>query len=146
MSEIELDIMRVEDIEEVAEIEKAVFSMPWSKEAFEDTIQKDMTIYIVAKKQGKVAGYCGLWISFDEADIMNVAVDAKYRRQGIAKQMLSFLMEKAKEKGVERFTLEVRESNQSAINLYEKLGFKSVGLRKNFYSKPTENANIMWKE
>ncbi len=146
MSEIELDIMRVEDIEEVAEIEKAVFSMPWSKEAFEDTIQKDMTIYIVAKKQGKVAGYCGLWISFDEADIMNVAVDAKYRRQGIAQQMLLFLMEQAKEKGVEKFTLEVRESNQSAINLYEKLGFKSVGLRKNFYSKPTENANIMWKE
>lgn len=145
MSEIELDFMREADVEEVADIEQKVFSMPWSKEAFLDTLTKNMTIYVVARKAGKIAGYCGAWISFEEADIMNVAISKEYRRQGIAEQMLLFLMEKAKEKGVERFTLEVRESNIAAINLYEKLGFKSVGIRKNFYSKPQENANIMWK-
>lgn len=146
MSKVIYDLMTIQDVEQVAQIEQSIFSMPWSKKSFAETIEKDMTIYVSAKEDDIVVGYCGIWISFDEAEITNVAVAEQARRKNIAFKMLEYLMELAKEKGVTKFMLEVRESNYCAIGLYEKLGFVNVGIRKNFYAKPTENAIIMWKE
>ncbi len=136
--------MHQEDLEQVAELEKSIFSEPWSREGFALSLASKDTLYFVAVCEERIVGYCGLLRSFEEADITNVAVDVSHRNQGIAEKMLSIMMQEGMERGIERFTLEVRSSNQAAIHLYERLGFGSVGVRKNFYSKPTEDALIMW--
>lgn len=138
-------LMTEQDIEQVAEIERKNFSMPWSEKAFMDSLKNENTIYVVACNEKEVVGYCGIYMSFEEGDISNVAVKKEYRRKNIAENMLSYLFSCVKQKGVIDVTLEVRETNVAAIKLYEKIGFEEVGIRKNFYEKPTENALIMWK-
>lgn len=137
--------MTSSDVEQVVKIEEDTFSIPWSARSFLDTLERLDTIYLVAEDEGAILGYCGLWQSFEEGEIPNVAVAKEARRQGIGRKMLETLFQYGKEAGVEAFTLEVRESNQPAIHLYESLGFESVGIRKGFYEKPKENAVIMWK-
>lgn len=136
--------MQPEDLEQVAAIEKKCFSEPWSREGFASSLQSPDTLYLAAFREEQVVGYCGLLRSFEEADITNVAVGEGWRNQGIAGKLLKELMEQGRQQGIERFTLEVRVSNLAAIHLYEKLGFESVGIRKRFYSKPVEDAMIMW--
>lgn len=133
-----------EDLVQVAELEKKIFSEPWSQNGFADSLNSQDTLYLTAEKDGEVVGYCGLLRSFEEADITNVAVSEAWRGQGIAGRMLEELMLQGKQQGICRFTLEVRVSNAPAIHLYEKLGFASVGIRKRFYAKPVEDAMIMW--
>ena len=137
--------MTSEDIPFVADMEKKIFSMPWSENAFRQALESTNTIYLVAEYENIVVGYCGMYYVMNEADITNVAVDSNYRKNGIAIAMLKEIIAGAKKKGIENVTLEVRESNVPAIKLYEKLGFKESGIRKNFYEKPVENAIIMWK-
>ena len=83
--------------------------------------------------------------ALDEGDITNVVVAKESRGKGIGTAMLLFMMEEGKKRGINAYTLEVRVSNAEAIHVYEKLGFVSEGIRKNFYDKPKEDANIMWK-
>lgn len=135
--------MKPEDAKEVAVIEKEVFSLPWSEKSFEDAVLKESNIYVVAEEDGVIVGYAGAWGVFGEADITNVCVRMDYRRQGIAEQLLRFLIEEGKKDNVAIFFLEVRESNAGAIALYEKLGFQNIGVRKNFYEKPVENGIVM---
>lgn len=130
---------------QVAEIEKRIFSIPWSKKAFQDSMESENTIYIVAKEQEKVLGYAGMYVSFEEGNITNVAVDINARRRSIGRSLIVDILNKGKEKGVTDVFLEVRETNYAAISLYEKIGFQEAGIRKNFYEKPTENAVVMWK-
>ncbi|MCR5703119.1 MAG: ribosomal protein S18-alanine N-acetyltransferase [Eubacterium sp.] len=137
--------MKIEDIPQVASIEKEVFSMPWSEKSFEESLQNKDTLYLVAEEDGSVSGYIGMYISFEIGTISNVVVAPAQRRKGIAKQLLERLLKASDACGVESVTLEVRESNRPAIELYEKAGFVNEGIRKNFYQKPTENAIIMWK-
>ena len=134
--------MQKNDIGQVAEIESQVFSMPWSKQGFLDALDQD-TIFVVAKYQQKVLGYCGMYCSFEEGEITNVAVSPQVQKQGIGKKIISGLLELAKEKKITRIVLEVRVSNAPAIQLYEKFGFQNVGIRKGFYEKPREDAMIM---
>lgn len=145
LNKIDIDILKEEDLEEITRIEKETFSIPWSYDSFKDTIDNENTLYLVARKDKEVAGYAGLWQSLDEGEITNVAVDAKFRRLGIANKLLNILEEKGHERGINAFFLEVRESNEAAIKLYEKQGFKHLGKRKNFYEKPREDALIMSK-
>ncbi len=133
-------------LEQVAEIERRTFSEPWSRNGFAASLRSSDTCYVAAVMAGQVVGYCGFLQSFDEADITNVAVDEPYRGAGVGRRMLENLMSLGRSRGVRRFTLEVRVSNAAAIGLYEKLGFFTVGVRKNFYSKPTEDGAIMWTE
>ena len=136
--------MQPEDLDQVAEIERMIFSQPWSEQGFLSSLQSKDTLYLVAVRDGIITGYCGFLQSFDEADITNVAVHPQFQRRGIAYQMLHRLMEQGMERGVGRYTLEVRVSNEAALALYNKLGFESAGIRKNFYDKPKEDAVIMW--
>jgi len=142
---LEIREMRHEDIPEVVEIENALFSDPWSADGFNRSIDAASDIYLVAVEDGKIAGYCGLWGVIDEGQITNVAVAEAFRKRGIAEKMLNKLMTDAKEHRLTQFTLEVRVSNTPAINLYHKLGFVDEGLRRDFYTKPVEDAIIMWK-
>lgn len=132
------------DIEELARIESESFSMPWSAGAFRDLLAHSYCTYLVALADGQVAGCCGYTESYGEANIDNVVVDPARRGCGIGQAMLRELIRKGRSAGVEAFTLEVRVSNAAAIHLYEKFGFKSEGIRPNFYEKPVEDANIMW--
>lgn len=97
-----------------------------------------------AKKQEmKITGYIGMYLSFDEASITNVAVHPSYRKNGYGKELVSTAKIMAKEKQIERIFLEVRVSNTPALSLYQKMGFKNLGIRKNFYDHPKEDAYIM---
>lgn len=140
-----IESMTVDDISQVAKIERQIFSIPWSEKAFRDSMESDNTIYIVAKENDNVAGYAGMYLSFEEGNITNVAVNPLSRRKGIGEKIVRDILNRAYEKGVRDVFLEVRETNSVAIALYEKIGFKEEGIRKNFYDKPRENALIMWK-
>ena len=144
-NEIMIRKMTMDDLDTVVEIEKECFSVPWSKQGFMDALQKTHAYYIVALTDDRVVGYCGAYGVCDEADINQVAVTGNYRRSGIGERMVRQLLDGLKERGYLYTTLEVRKSNTAAIALYEKLGFVSEGIRKNFYEKPTEDAVIMWK-
>ena len=133
------------DCEQVAAIEAASFSLPWSLRAFTDTVEKENFRYFVAEESGEILGYCGFLYVLDEAEIPNVCVKASARKQGIGKQMMSVLVEKAAKLGITTLYLEVRESNAAARTLYKSLGFAEDGIRKNFYEQPVENAVLMSK-
>lgn len=130
---------------QVAAIEKANFSVPWSLESFRESMKLEHTIYLVAEEEENIMGYCGMYRVFNEGEIVNVAVAEAYRRKKVALQLLKQLFIESSELKVDNFFLEVRESNQPAIQLYKKLGFTEAGIRKNFYEKPRENAIFMWK-
>lgn len=136
--------MNLADIEAVAAIERQIFSMPWSEQGFQTSLQSEDTLYLVVYNRDQILGYCGFLQSFDEADITNVAVAPEIRNSGIGFAMLSELMMQGRKRGIQRYTLEVRTGNAAAIHLYQKLGFESVGIRKNFYERPREDAMIMW--
>lgn len=142
---IEVREMRPEDLGRVAEIEKEIFSMPWSQKGFEDSLAAGNTVYLTALVDGTVSGYCGFIQVLDEAEITNVAVAENVRKRGIGFRMMSELLKRAEEKGVAQILLEVRTSNQAAIRLYKRLGFQAESIRKNFYENPREDAVIMWK-
>ncbi len=132
------------DLDKVAEMEKEIFSTPWSKAGFEESLRQSYSHFYVVVMDD-IVGYCGVHNLGGDGEISNVAVDEKYRGKGIAYEMLQFAMNEMRKEGVEAFTLEVRASNTPAIKLYEKLGFSNAGVRKNFYENPTEDAIIMWK-
>lgn len=134
------------DLVQAEQIEKRNFSDPWTAKGLLEELNSEYAIYLsAAAEDGTLLGYCGLIRSFEDANIVNVSVDAPYRRMGVARQMLLRLMDEAGGQGVENFTLEVRVSNTAAIALYGQLGFKTAGIRPGFYEKPPEDAAIMWK-
>lgn len=136
--------MTEEDLPEVYEIEQATFTDPWSVEDFLSSLKEPNNDYIVAVIDGTIAGYCGYWGIAGEGYIYNVAVKQEFRRQHVGRQMLRTLLEDSTGRGITSFTLEVRYSNEAAIRLYESLGFARAGVRKDFYTKPKEDAVIMW--
>lgn len=133
------------DIEQVEAIEKKVFSLPWSYKSFADACSKADNVYLVCECDGVIAGYCGMWTVLGEGNVTNMAVDEAFRKQGIAGELLESMHAAGKEKGVETFFLEVRASNEPAIRLYEKSGYKQIGKRKRFYERPVEDALVMSK-
>lgn len=134
--------MQKKDIPAVAAIEKAVFSRPWTEDAFVQAIQQD-TLFIVALKGSTIIGYCGMYCSFEEGEITNVAVMPKEQGHRVGRSMTEYLLEQAKHKGITRIILEVRISNDKAIHLYESMGFRNCGVRKNFYEMPREDGMVM---
>ena len=128
---------------QVIEIEKACFSDPWSYEAMTQELALPYTAYFMALERECLAGYAGVQVILDEGYITNIAVANDFRRQGAGRKLLETLIAYCVDKGCRLVTLEVREHNIAAIRLYEGLGFRKAGLRRNFYSKPMENAWIM---
>ncbi len=137
--------MKADDVEIVSKIESEVFSMPWSAKDFLEMVEADYANYYVAELDGEIAGCCGIRNIAGDGEITNVVVAPSYRRRGIALKMMEYMLEEAVKAGIGDCTLEVRVSNQPAIRLYERLGFKGEGIRPHFYDKPDEDALIMWK-
>jgi len=130
-------------LREIAEIENACFSLPWTFEQLEKQMSADNCIFLAATNDdGALMGYIGLMFVLDEGYISNVAVSPNYRRCGVADALITELIERTK-KRLSFLTLEVRESNLAAIELYSKHGFEQVGKRKNYYDKPKEAALLM---
>lgn len=136
--------MTIQDIDQVVQIEEENFTLPWSKEDFEDEIKNPRAMYFVVDLDGNVVGFSGLWNILNEGNITNIAIKKEYQQQGIGTKLINTMMKQAKEEGIEALTLEVRISNVKAQHVYEKLGFQGVGNRKGFYKQPNEDALIMW--
>lgn len=132
-------------IPQLEDIERQCFSMPWSAQQLETQLPDDRHIFIVAEDEGHVLGYVGMMYVLDEGYISNVAVRKENRKQGIADALISALERECKLKELAFATLEVRAGNEPAIKLYSKHGFTPVGLRRNYYEKPTEDAILMTK-
>lgn len=142
--EYEIREMTPQDVPQAAALEAQIFSQPWSEKGFLDTLHSQDALYLTVWGEGNLLAYCGFLQSFETADIMNVAVREEYRRRGIAYAMLAELMNRGRQRGIKRYTLEVRAGNTAALQLYARLGFESAGIRKNFYEKPREDAVILW--
>jgi [ribosomal protein S18]-alanine N-acetyltransferase len=175
MSEIRIRIATAEDIDAMTELDATCFSAPWSRASFEaELTTNQLAWYLVAEELvpkredaegelssdadgiaepeieaeqiGLLIGYAGLWAIEDEGHITNVAVHPDYRRMHLGSILVEMLIDQTRKEGLKRFTLEVRVSNRAAIELYEKFGFVSAGLRKGYYEDNNEDAMIMWLE
>lgn len=136
--------MTQSDIPAAVELEQECFSQPWSERSFMESLSREDTIFLVCvDDKEQLLGYMGMYLSFEEADITNVAVSTAARRQGCGQRLIEAAQSEAAKRGVERILLEVRVSNAPAIALYEKMGFESIGIRKNFYDFPKEDAMLM---
>jgi ribosomal-protein-alanine N-acetyltransferase len=136
--------MRVEDLDEVLEIERASFSMPWSRGAFTYEIERNRVARCwVTREDDRVAGYLCLWEVVDELHITNVAVHPAYRRRGIGRAMLAAVLEDAVRRSLSLVGLEVRPTNDEARALYESFGFRVVGRRRGYYYDTGEDALVM---
>ena len=131
---------------QIAELEKACFSAPWDEASVASELDNELALWLVAVDGTRVAGYVGSQSVMGEADMMNVAVDPDYRRQGIAQTLICSLIAALKDREVYSLTLEVRASNDAAITMYQKLGFEQIGRRPGYYVKPKEDALILRKE
>ena len=134
--------MTLEDVKKVAQIEMECFSLPWSEASFEDSLAREDTVFLVCEEE-EVVGYIGMYLSFEEGEITNVAVTSSYRKKGCGNLLIEAIKEEARTRDAECILLEVRVSNAPAISLYKKHGFEEIGIRKNFYEHPTEDAIIM---
>ena len=138
--------VRPEHIPQIEELEKRCFSMPWPADLLRSQMKDAQHEFIAAlDADEKVLGYVGMMYVLDEGYISNVAVAPEYRRQGIADTLIGRLEELCLAHALAFVSLEVRAGNVPAITLYEKHGFRRVGLRKNYYERPREDALIMTK-
>ena len=138
--------MNESHVAQIAELEKICFSDPWSENSVASELNNPLSVWLVAEENGIVCGYVGSQTVLYETDMMNIAVHPDFRRKGIAAALIAELVRLLKERGSRILRLEVRESNAPAISLYETMGFTQLGLRKNYYRNPKENALILGKE
>ena len=143
MMNITVEKMGENHVEKLALIEKECFSTPWSENALREELENSHARFLVAVCDGEVSGYIGAHNILGEVYITNVAVSEKHRRKGMGEKLITSLISLCVSENAEFITLEVRESNKPAINLYKKMNFKDVGKRKNFYENPREDAILM---
>lgn len=140
---VNISMASYDDARRIADIELHCFSLPWSENAILESMQQNNYIFLKAEINDEIVGYIGFYYSFDEGDITNIAVRDIYRRQGIGESLIYALIEECKNRKINSIMLEVRISNDSAINLYRKIGFGEIGIRKKFYERPVEDAMLM---
>jgi ribosomal-protein-alanine N-acetyltransferase len=145
VSSLALDRMRPQDLDEVLAIERASFTMPWSRSAFLYEMQQNRAARCWVTREGDahVIGYLCLWEVADEVHITNVAVRPDARRQGVARSLLRSVLDDARARGFQVVVLEVRPSNHQARALYESFGFRAVGRRRGYYYDTGEDALVM---
>ncbi len=134
------------DVEPIGAIEARSFSNPWHPHAFRSLITREGATVLVAEDATLgVVGYAVYWWVLDQGELANLAVAEKSRRRGVGSTLLDNVLERAKSAGVESLFLEVRASNLSAFELYRSRGFEEIGVRKDYYQKPREDARILLK-
>ena len=144
MNQLLFRAMTTDDAEAVAAIEEKSFAMPWKREDFWYEAKNELATYIVGEFDGNIVAYAGAWVSFNQAEVMSVAVAPELRGQGVGTILFGELIKAVKARGATAITLEVRPSNTAAIKLYKSFGLRSVGRRKGYYLDNGEDALIMW--
>ena len=138
--------MNAAHVPQIAQLEKLCFSDPWSENSIASELNSRLSDWLVVTEGEQVVAYVGAQTVIDSSDMMNIAVHPDFRRRGIGEMLVAALEEQLRQRGSKMLLLEVRDSNVPAIALYEKLGFHQVGLRKNYYRNPKEDALILRKE
>ena len=142
-----VDRMKVEDLEAVHAIELESFSTPWPANAYRQELETNrLAHYLVARWADEVVGFAGIWLLVDEAHITTFATRRDWRRRGVGERLLLALLDLSRSRGAHEATLEVRPTNIPARRLYEKYGFREVGLRPRYYTDNNEDALIMTTE
>ena len=140
---LEIRIAKEQEIEEIARLEQEIFPDTWSLTALRDTWNQKQAQILGAWLDGQMAGYVIVYFAADESEIARIAVDEKFRRQGVAGALLDEMERVLAGKGIARLMLDVRKSNAAALRFYLSRGFKEDGVRKNFYTNPIEDAILM---
>jgi ribosomal-protein-alanine N-acetyltransferase len=145
---IEYRKLKLRDLNSIEEIERSSYPTPWSRSMFAGELAKPSSICLGAidAEQNELVGYLIISRYVDAWHVMNVAVADPYRRRGVASGLMEHLFEETSRDGRRGYTLEVRVSNEAAIHLYERLGFKARGIRRGYYTDNREDALIMWKD
>jgi ribosomal-protein-alanine N-acetyltransferase len=141
-------VTSVEDIDQVLAIEDASFTNPWTREMYLAELRNPGVSYcfVARDTEGRAAGFCSFWRVLDELHINNLAVAPDFRRSGVASTLLTFVLAEGVRLGAQRATLEVRRSNDAARYLYERFGFTVAGVRRAYYTRPVEDALVLWRE
>ncbi len=142
----EIDFIEPADLDEIVSIENASFPSPWPRRIFEREIQAKNSYKRVIRFSGSVVGYMVTWTIYDEVHILNIAVHPDFRKIGLGEMLLRDCLNFARKQALKLAILEVRVSNISAIKLYEKIGFKTLRIRKKYYSDTGEDAYVMMYE
>jgi len=146
LEDLKIRKMKVEDFEIVSKLEKEIFGCPWSKRQIFRILTEDKLAFpLIAEIYNEIVGYAFAWIIYDEVHIGNLAVKEGYRRMKIGTRLINYLISESSKRGGKFFYLEVRRSNEPAINLYEKFGFIPLSIRKKYYSDNKEDAIVMGK-
>src|SRR5947207_5663082 len=152
---LEIRRMRPDDLDDVMVIERAAFRHPWSPELFRRELEHDWSTILVAvepltsasgKGSERIIGFLIYWLVHDEVHVLNVAVGPEYRRKGVARMLMAECEKRAHQASAALMTLEVRRSNQAALDLYREFDYRAVGVRPNYYVDEGEDAIVMVKE
>ena len=137
-----------EQIDDVLVIEEASFTNPWTREMYLAELENHGVSYcfLALDATGHAVGFCSFWRVLDELHINNLAVKPEFRRSGVATALLSHVLREGAQMGAQRATLEVRRSNDAARLLYERFGFAVAGVRRAYYTRPVEDALVLWRE
>ncbi|MFQ5787616.1 MAG: ribosomal protein S18-alanine N-acetyltransferase [Thermodesulfobacteriota bacterium] len=138
-----IEEIQPKDLDEIIAIEQLSFPTPWPRQVFDIELKSSKSFTRVSRINNKVVGYLIAWKIYDEAHILNVAVHPEYRRLGIAQSLLFDCLAYFSNKGAITALLEVRSRNDIAIKLYEKIGFKAIGLRRGYYCDTGDDAIVM---
>lgn len=130
------------DLPRILEVETASFSMPWSPASFRSLLGRERVRFLVAEEAGRPVGHAVLWWVAEEGELANIAVAPEARRRGVASRLLDRVLDEAERAGIHRIFLEVRASNDGAVALYRRRGFHEVGLRRDYYADPREDARV----
>jgi [ribosomal protein S18]-alanine N-acetyltransferase len=147
-------VSRDAELDEVLAIEAASFTSPWRRDAYQRELENpDVSfLYVLRLTPGEgfdhpaTVAFCSFWLILDELHINNLAVHPDHRRRGYGRALLQHVMDLGVRVGAVRATLEVRRSNEAALELYERLGFRVAATRRNYYEHPAEDALILWRE
>ena len=146
MKDLTVRLATQQDAKAIAKLERICFATPWSEEALvQEITQNKLALYVVAEMDELLVGYAGVWGIIDEGHITNVAVHPSFRRKGIGEALMRELLQHCAKSGFCSQTLEVRPSNEVALELYKKMGFSEVGRRKGYYADNGEDALILWR-
>lgn len=145
MENINIRKMTVNDVDVLYKIESQCFSDPWSKNQFSMIPSLNYAHFYVLEFEGVIVGFAGIYVT-DVTELMNIAVLPRFRRMRFALLLLDECIKKARQFNTERILLEVRRSNEAAISLYKKRQFFNIGIRRNYYKAPVEDAIVMMKD
>lgn len=137
-----------QEIDDILRIETLSFTNPWTREMYLSELEHGdvASFYLVRDAIGEPVGFCAVWRVLDELHINNLAVLPEHRRSGAASALLNRALADAATRGAHRATLEVRASNVAALRLYERFGFRVTAVRRSYYTKPDEDALVLWRE